>query len=76
MKNGLKQIWELIKLGAMLLGTLVVIHATILLIHNATNEPTPPPGGWYPPKHGEEGYKEYLQKLENKKRLNGVDGLE
>lgn len=76
MKKLLRQIWELIKLGLMLLGALVVIHVAILLIHNATSEPTPPPGGWYPPEPGEDGYNEYLQKLENKKRLNGVDGLQ
>ena len=76
MKKRSRQIWELIKLGLMLLGALVVIHVAILLIYNATSKPTPPLGGWYPPEPGEEGYKEYLQKLENKKRLNGVDGLQ
>lgn len=58
MKKILKQIWELIKLGLMLLGTLVVIHVAILVIHNATSEPTPPPGGWYPPKPGDKNYVE------------------
>lgn len=56
MKNVLRQIWELVKLGLMLLGALVVVHVTILLVHNATNKPTPPPGGWYPPQPGDEHY--------------------
>jgi len=55
MRNLLRKIWELIKLGLMLLGALVVIHATILVIHNATNKPTPPPGGWKP-LPGDENY--------------------
>ncbi len=56
MKTILWYIWELIKLGLMLIGALVVIHVAILVIHNATSEPTPPPGGWYPPLPGEENY--------------------
>lgn len=58
MQNILKKIWELIKLGLMLIGALVVIHATILVIYNATSEPTPPPGGWKP-LPGDENYKDH-----------------
>ncbi len=47
----------MIKLGLMLLGALVVIHVAILLIHNATSEPTPPLGGWKP-LPGDENYVE------------------
>lgn len=61
MKNLLRQTWELIKLGLMLLGALVVIHVIILLIHNATSKPTPPPGGWYPPEIGDENYVEPIR---------------
>jgi hypothetical protein len=56
MKNLLKQVWELTKLGLMLLGALVVIHVAILVVHNATSKPNPPPGGWYPPQPGDENY--------------------
>ena len=45
MKRILKQVWELIKLGLILLGALVAIHIAMLVIHNATSEPT---GGWKP----------------------------
>ena len=69
MKNLLKQIWELFKLGLMLWGAFTALYVLIVIVHNATSEPTPPPNGWYPPEPGEEGYNEYLQKLENKKRL-------
>ncbi|MCH2547211.1 MAG: hypothetical protein MK052_06350 [Alphaproteobacteria bacterium] len=72
MKNILKKTWELIKIGLMLLGALVVIHVTILLIHNATNEPTPPPSGWKP-LLGDDNYEEYLQKLEDKQK-HGEEG--
>lgn len=56
MREIFKKIWKLIKLGLMLLGTLVVIHVIILVIHNATNKPTPPPGGWYPAQPGDKNH--------------------
>jgi hypothetical protein len=58
MKKIFKKLWKLTKLGLMLLGVLVVIHVAILVIHNATSKPTPPPGGWYPPQPGDENYVE------------------
>lgn len=61
MRRILKQIWELIKLGLMLLGALVVIHVALLVIHNATNTPKPPPGGWKP-LPGDENYEERKDK--------------
>lgn len=57
MRRMLRQIWELIKLGLMLLGALVVIHVVILVIHNATSTPPTPPGGWKP-LPGDENYEE------------------
>lgn len=62
MKNMLRRIWGLTKLGLMLLGALVLLHATVLVIHNATNKPSPPPGGWYPPQPGDENYEESKHK--------------
>ena len=55
MRKILKDIWELIKLGLMVLGALVVLHVIILVVHNATSTPTPPPGGWKP-LPGDENY--------------------
>lgn len=57
MRTILRQIGELIKLGLMLLGVLVVIHVAILVIHNATSTPPTPPGGWKP-LPGDENYEE------------------
>lgn len=56
MKNLLKTTWELIKLGLMLWGAFAALYVAIVVIHNATSKPTPPPGGWYPPEPGDENY--------------------
>lgn len=53
----LRKILVYIMVGLMLLGALAAVHIAILVYHNATSEPTPPPGGWYPPEPGNENYK-------------------
>ena len=55
MKKILIYVRESIKLGLMLLGAVAAIHIAIVVIHNATSMPTPPPGGWKP-LPGDENY--------------------
>ena len=57
MKNLLRQVWELFKLGLMLWGAFTALYVLVVIIHNATSEPTPPPGGWKP-LPGDENYVE------------------
>jgi hypothetical protein len=56
MKVFLENVWELIKRLLMLWGAFTALYVIIVIIHNATNEPTPPLGGWYPPQPGDENY--------------------
>ena len=58
LKEFFRQIGELIKLGLMLWGAFTALYVLIVIAHNATSKPTPPPGGWYPPLPGDENYKE------------------
>jgi len=46
--------WEVFKICLMLWGAFTALYVIVLLYHNATSKPTPPPGGWYPPEPGEE----------------------
>ena len=56
MKHRLRQLWKLFKILLMLWGAFTALYVMILIIHNATSKPTPPPGGWYPPQPGDENY--------------------
>jgi hypothetical protein len=56
MKKIFKKILELIKFGLMLWGAFTALYVIIVIVYNATNKPTPPPGGWHPPQPGDENY--------------------
>lgn len=58
MRDFLSVLWKWIKRALMLIGALVVVHATILVVYNSLKEPPEPPGGWYPPQPGDRNYKE------------------
>jgi hypothetical protein len=55
MRKILQTIWEWTKVGLMLWGAFTALYVIIVIIHNATSEPTPPPGGWKP-LPGDENY--------------------